>query len=211
MGEVLTFLGTLEFTQIMVIIIVSFILSLIYRKVTEGEFYSDLQDIKDKKRSQLWTFIRNELHVIEAYSYNNTKKIIECVDDVGDYGSHENMMVIYRMSLERALYQFTFEDIKTAMRENGFHDLDGAALDQYIRDKAESVLAVARKLILERCPFIDGTDEERFSVEDGIKFYRKVVMRAIGNKKEQDAEIKELKMKFSIIEQILKLFPKKNK
>lgn len=208
MEALLTFLGAFGFAQIMIIIVVSFLLALIYRKATDGEFYSDLQDIKDKKRSQLWTFIRNELHVIEAHSITNTKKIIESMD-IGDYCSHENMMTIYRMSLERALYQFTFEDIKTAMRENGFHDFEGAALDQYIRDKAESILAVSRKLIVERCPFIDGTDESRFSAEDCVKFFGKIVRKSIENKKEQDKEIKELKVQFSLIDQLKKLFPKK--
>jgi len=203
----ITFLTGLGFSQMMIFIIVTFFLMLIYRKATDGEFYSELYDIKDKIRSRLWGFIRHELRVVESTSLENTRKVIETLD-IGNYCTHDNMMDLYRASLERSLYVFLFEDIKTSMRENGFHDLVGAELDQYIKDRSEVVLSVSRILILDRCSFLAGTDDGRFNLEGAMKFYGKIVKKSIDLKVEQDKEIKELRIKYSLIENIKKLFAK---
>lgn len=209
MEALLTFLGAFGFTEILALTVVVFALALIYKKATDGEVYSEIFDIKEKMRSRLWGFIRNELRLVEAVSLENTRRVIETLD-VGDYCSHDTMMALYKASLERSLYIFLFEDIKTSMRENGFHNLKGAELDQYIEDKAESLLAYSRMLVVERCPFLTGTDENRYSLDMSIKFYSKVVRKSIDLKNEQDKEIKALKSNNSLIVVLKKLFPKKS-
>ncbi len=198
-----------EFYQVVILIILSFILYLIYKKIADNDYYDKLHDLKHKNQSNLWEFVADELSLIEAHSLKNVENILNTADAEAcnncGVDTRESQYNMFSLILERVLYHDIYERIKTATKQNGYYSKTGEALDLYICTKAEILLAYSRKRINLRkqyFPLLEGTEDKRFNLDDAITFYRKVVNKSIVIKSNEKDEIKALKAKYSILSRI---------
>lgn len=168
--------------------------------MTDDDYYSELQDIKTKYKARMWAYTSGELRIIEAHSLNQVEKILKLSEKKPDSDEYKQF-VMFGLVLERTLHHTIFESIKTAIRLNGFHAMDAEELNTYTKDKADVLLRESRKALNGKVmyyPLLRGTEDERFKLEDAEKFYAKIVRKSIKLQKQEKAEIKKLKKKYSI-------------
>lgn len=201
MESLLTLLGSYTFAQVMFLLIVVFLLYLVYLKMTDDDYYSELQDIKTKYRARMWEFTSGELRIIEAHSLDNVEKLLGLKGSLDITSDKQKQFAMFSLVLERTLHHTIFEAIKTAIRVNGFHNMNPEELEQYIKDKADVLLRESRKSINGRImyyPMLRGTEEKRFTVEQSEKFFGKIVKKSIKLYSQEQEEIKKLKKKYSL-------------
>lgn len=211
MGNMITtVLASLTFSQIVIVLLLVFIFYMIYMKSIQNDYHSKLYDLKQKYQSTLWDYISQEICLIESISLEKAKVLIgrsslsECNGACG-FNSKESQYNMFSLVLERVLHHDVFEKIKTAIRQNGFHSKSDAEIEMYITDKAEYLLTYSRKRLNMKSYMyssLKGTEDERFNIDHSIKFYRKMVYKAIELKVEEDKAIKKLKSEYSILEKI---------
>ena len=203
LGGIMTLLAQLissyTFIQVLAILIVIYIMYIIYLKLTDDDYYSDLQEIKSQHKARLWSYVSGELKIIESTALQNSAKILK-LDDPETSPDHQRQYDMFGLIVERTLNSNLFEEIKTAVRINGFHDMKGDELNVYIEDKSAVLLSNSRSYINQRSnyyPLLRGTDDERFPPELATKFYGKIVRKAIKISNDQKEEVKKLKQKYS--------------
>lgn len=201
MQALITLLGSYTFIEVVFLLIIVFFLYIIYLKMTDDDYYSDVQALKDKYKARMWEYLSGELRIVEAVSLNKAEIIfgIEAGKPVSD--DINKQFAMFSLVLERTLHHNIYESIKTAMRVNGFVHMDADELDVYVRDKADVLLRESRKGVNGRImyfPKLRGTDEQRFTLDDSIKIYYKVVKKCIKLHKEEEKDLKSIKRKYSI-------------
>ncbi len=192
-------ISSYTFMQVLAILIVIYIMYIIYIKLTDGDYYSDLHEIKSQHKARLWNYVSGELKIIESTTLHNTAKILK-LDDPNASADSQRQFDMFGLIIERTLHTYLFEEIKTAVRINGFHDMKDDELDVYIADKSAVLLSNSRSYIHQRShyyPLLRGTDEKRFPSDLANKFYGKIVRKAIKISNDQKDEIKKLKQKYS--------------
>jgi hypothetical protein len=202
MEALIAFLSTFGFWQIVLLIILLFTIFLIYTKATESDVYTEIYEIKERKRAELWNFVRQELIIIESESIERTRIIIKELE-----GDQTLIMKLFTYAIERSSNEL-FENIKLCIRINGFHSKTGADLDQYIVDTATSLLSKSRLLISERVPELNGYEDRRYTIEDAVKHFRKIILKSIEIRKEEQKLINDFKNKSSIVYRINNLMKK---
>jgi hypothetical protein len=211
MDIIANILTSFTFVEVLILFVAFFLLQIIYKKFNSDEYCSKLHDIKSKHISKVWEFIGEELTLIEDKSLNEVEELlnnleeIECEHKCG-LNPRKEEYTMFSLVLERVLFHDLFEKLKTAVRQNGFYNKDGKNLDSYIEDKSKKFLVYYNKRIESKSNFFPNiTNEERITHQDMKVFYRKVVTKAIEQKKIEKQEIKELKDNYSLFNKFKKL------
>lgn len=193
-------IGSYTFPQVMLLGIVLFFLYIIYLKATDDDYYSELQELKSKYKARMWSYLSSELRVVESRSLANVAEILN-ISELEEDDDKYKEYIMFSLVLERNLYSHVYESIKTAIRINGFHEMDDADLSIYINEKAVSLLEDSRRHINDKTmyyPSLRGTDNQRFTVEQARAFFDKVVRKSIKLYRQEKEEIKKLKKKYSL-------------
>jgi len=209
-ASIVAWLTTLTFIEVMIVIVVCFIIYMVYKIMNKDDYCIKMNDIRSKHKGLLWGYISNELEIIEGISMSKAENIISrstppehCGKD--GYDPKIQQLTMFGFVLERVLHSTIFNEVKTAIRLNGFHDISIAEMNIYITDKAEFLLRKSRKLINERYylyPLLRGTDDERFTLQDSEMFYRKIIEKAISVKNDETKDLLLLKKQYSVLEKI---------
>lgn len=200
MAALTQIIGSYSFPQVMLLGIVVFFLYLVYLKMTDDDYYSELQDLKSKYKARMWSYLSGELRIVESTSLGNVSEILN-VKELDEDDELYKEYIMFSLVLERNLYSHVYESIKTAVRVNGFHDMNESELTVYIREKSLAILEDSRKNINDKSmyyPSLRGTDEKRFSVEQARTFFDKVVRKSVKLYQKEKEDIKELKKKYSL-------------
>jgi hypothetical protein len=197
----ITLLSAFTYIELIFFLVIVFFLYIIYLKMTDDDYYSELQNIKTKYQARMWEYLSGELRIIEAMSLNRAETIFgieigkEVPEDIG------RQFAMYGLVLERSVHYILFESVKTAIRINGFVDMTPDDLESYVSDKAHALLRESRKSINAKVrfyPMLRGTDEHRFSLDDATKVYYKIVKKYIKLHGEEEKALRELKRQYSI-------------
>lgn len=194
-------LSTYSYVEVVFLLIIVFFLYLIYLKMTDDDYYSELQEIKSKYKARMWEYISGELRIVEAISLNKTEEILGIKE--GEEISEEvnRQFAMFGLVLERTVHHTIFESIKTAIRLNGFLDMSPEDLTAYVEDKAEVLLRESRKSIngkISYYPLLRGTDERRFTLAESQTIFMKIVKKCIKLHKDEQADFDKLKRQYSI-------------
>ncbi len=168
-------------------------------KLTNDDYYFDLQEIKTQHKARLWSYVSGEVTIIESICLQNTVDVLK-LGQLDESEEAQRQFDMYGLILERSLHHNLFEDVKTAIRINGFHDMNEDELKNYITDKATVMLSDSRSYINLRShyyPLLRGRDDDRFDSEFASKFYEKIVRKSIKVSNAQKEEIRKLKQKYS--------------
>ena len=206
MEAFIAFLGTLPFPQMIILLVTLFIGYSIFKRFNCEKLYSEIQDCKNTHQAQLWAYISDQLGIIEAHSMNKAQDIIDKSPDLEcevKCGVNPKMSQLnfFGLILERCLYHDVFEKLKTAIRINGFHEMTDKELEAYIEEKADTLLRSTRKKINQRIyfyPLLKNTDEQRFTLDEAVKFTGKIIRKAIAVKKDEVADVAKIREKYSI-------------
>lgn len=214
----LNFLTTLTFWQVIVVVITLSLIYFVYILLNKNSIQSEIYEIKETKRAELWSFISGELLIITTITTSRVKAFIdnlnisECSGVCG-LTTKKSILKDYKVVLKDAI-NLVFEQIKTNMRINHFKNKKGADLDLYIHEKSKMLLSLSRTYISDNCDVQLPLEDDRFSLIETEDFYRKIVNKAIEIKNEEINDIKELKHSYSLIRKLnfvkilLKLFNK---
>ena len=201
MQTLITLISSYTFIEVILLLVIVFFLYMMYIKLTDDDYYSDVQDIKNKYRARMWEYLSGEMRIVEAMSLTRAEEIfgIKAGETVSD--DVNKQFAMFSLVLERTVHHTIFESIKTAMRLNGFVDMDPEDLEVYVRNKAEVLLRESRKSIngkISYYPTLRGTDEQRFNIEDAKNIYHKIVRKYIKLHREEETDLKKLKLEYSI-------------
>jgi len=194
-------LHSYSYGEIVLLFIIIFGLYIIYLKITDGDYYSDVQDIKSKYKARMLEYISGKLRIIEAISLNKTEEILGIKE--GEVISEEvnRQFTMFGLVLEITMHHIIFESIKTAIRVNGFLNMNDDDLNVYIQEKSEVLLRESRKSINSKIsyyPLLRGTDEKRFTIINARTIFAQIVNQCIKLHKEEHADIDKLKRQYSI-------------
>lgn len=196
MEAIIAYFSTLAFKEVLILTCLWTLIYIIINKFTQNKMYDEISDIKDSKRGEMNQFIHDELILVEAISLDNARCLLE------DYPDE---LVKFSLVLERSLFFDVMEQIKTLLKINHFHHKTGDALETYISNKAEVLVKANRIRINNKIslfPHLADTNDKRFTLNDGIIVFRKIVMKSIELKKEQDIEIKACKERYSLLHKL---------
>ncbi len=189
------------------------IIYLIYKKASDKSYYNSLTNLKEKSKAQLWSYVSDQLNMVESIVMDRAEEIVKgaiiksCNQACG-MDSKGIQLTMFSLNLERSLHHHTFEDIKTAIRVNGFHKMSGVELDVFIQDKASSLIIKARKRVTSRGNTylnIINSSVCKFSEQEAREFIGKIVKKSIKLQKDLDAEIRALNAKHSFLHKIMSI------
>ena len=189
----------------------------IYIITTNNEFFNKLYDLKRKNFSKVMEYCEDILEEIEEISYGNAKRIIKEKQDDGSISHNEASLVLsnFHCALNRALFMNVKGAIKEMLHINGYYDFkdDPKKLEEYVAERGRQLLIKSRRSIAnvvdDHSP-LAHTDEERFTEEQAVAMYKRIINKAIEVKKKEEKEVKDLKAKYVPILKITNLFGKKS-
>ena len=201
MTAFITLLSSYTFAEVLFLLIIVFFLYIIYLKMTDDDYYADVQALKEKYRARMWEYLSGELRIIESISLSKVEGILEIKAGEPIPEDINRQLTMFGMVLERTLHHTLFESVKTAMRLNGFVDMEPDDLDVYVKDKANVLLRESRKSLKGKdiyYPKLRGTDDQRFTLDEAVQFYYKIVKKYIKLHKEEEKAKAEIKKKYSL-------------
>ena len=201
MGAIISVISSYTFSQVIFLMIVLFLLYIVYIKMTDDDYYTELHRIKKEHETRIWIYVSDELRVIEDQSLSRVRELLGINGSFDPSSDKEKEYAMFSLVLERSLYHTVFTSIKNAVKLNGFHELKDEQLDRYIADKSNVILRESRKSVSHKemyFPTLRGTDEQRYSANDAEKFFKKVVDKAIYESNQEKLAIKKLKKKYSL-------------
>lgn len=207
--EIPAAVAALPFWQQIIGAIVLFVMFIVYNAVVKKDLYIKMSEIKSKHKAILWSYISNELTIIKSISMNNTSNILDEIqlNKCPECGNDEKQkqLSMFSFVLDKILFFAIFNEIKTAIRINGFMKMDKPQLDAYILDKATYLLSKARGAIGESYylyPLLRNTDDQRFALSASIEFFTSIINKSIQVKKDEELELKVLQKEYSFLSKI---------
>ena len=82
------------------------------------------------------------------------------------------------LALDRSLFGSVRASIKYKIHNNGYHDLEGAELDEYCKTHATEAVEESRAVladIMADTPLASIEDEDRFRMEEGIELFTQLI------------------------------------
>ncbi len=205
-ADVITAFGGLNNIQAGMIVIAAIIIFIAiirssYNYKKQEDLFAEINDIKDKHQARLWEYVHDILAEVEYKSYKSAEKILELANGTScnincGVDPKAAQLTMFALVLEKTLYIDIFEKIKTAIRINGFHDMEEHELNYYIDEKATILLNYSRKKLDSKSsnfPLLKGTEEQRFTHEDTVAAITRIVKKSKEIKDEELAEIKKLR------------------
>lgn len=198
-------MGAFTFPQVIILFLICFILYLTYLKITDEDYYTEINAIREKYKARMLAYLGITMRNIESRIMENVATLLNITSETTADDSSLKEYERFGLVVERNMYTHIYEVVKHAVSVNGFHDLPHDELKVYIEDRARSLLGESRKKIEEKMvhyPSLRGTAEERFGMSEATEFFSKVVHKSIKLNKDEKEEIKQLKKKYSLIAKI---------
>ena len=183
---------------------------------TGGAYYSKIQDIREECKAALYSFMADEVVVLEQLAIARAWVIIDKSDEIPcahlcGSSPNEVQMNLFAAVTGRFFAFDMFGMLKTAIKQNGFFHIEGQKLRIYTEDKSVIFISKYRRRFNDNrafYPLLKDCHEEILSLEDVIQVYTKIIETAKTLKEREKREIKAV-VRFKHIEKFTSFIGRK--
>lgn len=170
-------------------------------QVTGAGYYSQLYDVKDDSKGEIYGVLENELFAlakrIELKGWNalSSTPEPEC-NGVCGATPHEAEMAEFASEVTKALTNEIRGMVKTRVKKNGYHNKKGDALTEYVGKKSQPFYDRFYDRVQSLTKKYEGLKphlQDIITPEDMREMYGRVIKEAIRVKAQERARIKAIK------------------